>query len=184
MKKLVISSMFMFLVVGVIGCGKSQEVTNPIFENQVSANSIPENQVSENKIQYHADAVLFAGDMIDYLSTENIKCFKIGLDQIKTPSMYVRSDHDVGIGYTPNISKSYANQLLQEVGKNESIYLMEYEQLLVLGINNSASQITKQQMEEITNIYNNATKPIVVVTHVPINSMIDNGLKKASLELR
>lgn len=63
------------------------------------------------------------------------------------------------------------------------IYCKDLGEILVVGIDKSTSQISKEALEELKEIFA-IGKPIILVTHVPFNSQIDNGLSNVSKENR
>lgn len=131
---------------------------------------------------YDADAVLLGGDMIDHASEENIACLKQGLDELQTPYMYVRADHDMVSYYCKKQDSERVKELHQQIDGNQSVSLREYEDLCVVGINNSSNQLTAEMLERIKEIYAMG-KPMIIVTHVPLNSMVDGSLEECSKQV-
>ena len=100
----------------------------------------------------NADAVLLGGDMIDFCSTSNAECLKEGLEQLRTPYLYVRADHD-SMPY-------YCEQLTTETCNN-------------------TGQISRAGLEQIRKIFING-KPVILLAHVPYDSTLDTSLQEAS----
>ena len=56
---------------------------------------------------------------------------------------------------------------------------MEYDDICVLGIDNSTSQLPAEALEKIKEVFA-IGKPIILVTHVPIDSKLDSSLAEQS----
>lgn len=128
---------------------------------------------------YHADAVFLGGDMIDQASEANIACMKQGMDALQTPVMYVRADHDSMPYYCQEQDSERMEELHAQIDGNNDVFFMEFEDMCIIGINNSTSQITSEALQSIKEIYA-IGKPIVLITHVPLNSQVDSGLEEQS----
>lgn len=128
----------------------------------------------------NADLVVFAGDMVDYASKTNIQLLKQGMDLIREPIVYIRSDHDYSRHYTADaLSENEVDTLQSELLENPDLWDIEYPEFILLGINNSWQDISKETLSKIKNIVGK-NKPIVVITHVPYDSPIDSSLREAS----
>ena len=127
---------------------------------------------------YHADAVLFGGDMLDYASTSNIQCLQEGLNNLTTPYLYVRADHDYGNHYT-GLDASYIKDLHGKMDGALEISLLEFPDFCIVGIDNNTSNITPEGLARFREIYA-LGKPIILLTHVPIASQFDDSLAEQS----
>ena len=65
------------------------------------------------------------------------------------------------------------------VSSYQDMFVMEYPEFYVLGWNNSTSQLTNDGLDVALRIWNSG-KPIILATHVPINSLVDNSLAEAA----
>lgn len=129
---------------------------------------------------YEADGIVFGGDMMDFVSQTNIDLLKKGLSKLDTPYMYLRADHDLGIwysGYTLDAQDAY--HMHEQVNVYEDVYVMEYPDFYVLGWNNSTDRMTEAGLQVAKEIWDDG-KPIILATHVPLNSIVDNSLFEAS----
>lgn len=135
-------------------------------------------RMAENISKEEFDGVLFGGDMLDFVSSSNISVLKAGMDKIEAPIMYVRADHDYGTWYG-SLGEEDVNRLHSEVISQESVYVMEYDEICVVGIDNNTSQLSNEGLEKAKQVFS-LGKPIVLVTHVPINSRIDESLAQQS----
>ena len=129
---------------------------------------------------FGADAVIFGGDMIDFASSTNVGVLSEGLSQIATPYIYLRADHDLGTWYSGGAMHAEdAMALHTSVCSYQDMFILEYPEFYVLGWNNSTSQLTDEGMEAVINIWDSG-KPIILTTHVPLNSIVDNSLAEAA----
>lgn len=130
---------------------------------------------------YQPDGLCFLGDLIDYNSETTANLFADGLERINVPYMYLRADHDLGIWYAEDrLTQEDAFNISIAVAPWEEFFLMEYEEFYILGWNNSTSQLSENGLQLAKDYFDRAQgsqKPIVLMTHVPINSMIDNKLE-------
>ena len=132
-----------------------------------------------------ADAVLFGGDMIDFCSSSNVACLKQGLDRIITPYLYVRADHDLKPYWCQGITEEQCQSLHSDIGEtdnNPEVWCMELPELCVAGINNSTEQISENALQQMKEIFSKG-KPVILLTHVPFQSLIDDSLQEASKEV-
>lgn len=129
--------------------------------------------------ELNPDCVILGGDMIDYASKANIESLKNGIDQINVETMYLRADHDYGRSYNPNLTTDYITQLEKSIDENLEVYCKDLGEILIVGIDNSTSQISDEALAKLKEIFTNG-KPIILATHVPLNSKVDNNLAEES----
>lgn len=137
------------------------------------------NEMPDLLNSWGADAVLLGGDMVDYASGANIKCLKNGIQKIKAPVMYVRADHDLYPYYCKKEVSKKAKRLHKSIDGNKGIFLKEFEDLCLVGINHSTNQISKRQLKKFKKILA-LGKPVILLTHVPLDSTVDDSLSEAS----
>ena len=125
------------------------------------------------------DAILFGGDMLDLCTEATISILREGLAKIDVPWIYIRADHDIGTHWlaTPDIDKNIKMQ--NAISENGEIISLEYLEFIILGINNNTSQMSDDAVEKAKAIAE-AGKPIIVVTHVPYDSIVDRTLDETS----
>ena len=129
---------------------------------------------------YEADGIVFGGDIMDFVSQTNIDLLKKGLSKLDTPYMYLRADHDLGTWYSGfTLDAQDAYYMHEQVNAYEDVYVMEYPDFYVLGWNNSTDRMTEAGLQVAKDIWDDG-KPIVLATHVPLNSIVDNSLFEAS----
>jgi len=138
-------------------------------------------QTAEALAAYDADAVLLAGDMMDFMSAENMDCLKYGLDKLTMPYMYVRADHDYGNWYY-NMDSSTVKEEHQALDDDADYYAWEFDELILFGINNSTRQISAAALD-VFKLALDKAKPILIVTHVPFLPENDGTLAEKSRQV-
>lgn len=129
---------------------------------------------------YSADAVLLCGDMVDYASAANLECLDAGLEKLEPEYLYVRADHDYATWYG-SLTKDYVKELHRELDGAPATACLDYEDFCILGIDNSTSQISSAALEQIREVFA-LGKPIILLTHVPLKSLVDDSLQQTSRE--
>ncbi len=125
-------------------------------------------------------AVLFGGDLIDFASKKNIDLVKAGIDELEVPHMYVRADHDLEPWWcdektTPEQVKKY--HAWSEA--KDGIFKMEFPEFIVVGWDNSTAQMTDTTLAKMVETFD-LGKPVILLTHVPINSKVDKSMLELS----
>ncbi len=131
---------------------------------------------------YQTDGIVFIGDMIDYSSKENIRLFKNGLENVETPYIYLRADHDLGAWYTTGENSNEETMgLSKSIAEYQEVFVKDYGEFYLVGWNNSTSPLSQEGLERMKEIFAEG-KPIILATHVPLDSIVDDGLRKAAME--
>lgn len=128
------------------------------------------------------DGVLLGADMLDYFSQANFACLAEGCEQFQVPFLYIRADHDYANGYTPDITQDVIDETEKTLDSNSDIFYMDYHEFGIVGINNSTSTISDAGLQELERILD-LEKPVILVIHVPFDSLVDEGLSQASKEV-
>jgi len=123
------------------------------------------------------DAVLMCGDMMDYLSKSNWDYLKVGLDSLKVPYLYATADHDLSTWWT-NYSEEESVTLKGSM-QLKSVNRIEYDEFVILSVSESTSQLTEEALKEIKEVFA-IGKPIILMTHVPLEPTEDKGLEEIS----
>lgn len=134
------------------------------------------------------DAIVFAGDLVDYGSHSNYRMLNGGLNQLKYPRekmMYIRSDHDYGGWYGGSVFTDadgfeMQSKILDGDATKKAIYFDEFS---IVGINKSYRSFSEGTCEFL-NEELDGDKPILMVTHVPFYSNVDESLEELSMEVR
>lgn len=125
---------------------------------------------------FSADHIIFGGDIVDFTSDSNLRILQEGLSQINTPYTYLRADHDMGNWYSNGaFNGDDAIKMHAEICDYEDAYILEYPEFYVIGWNNSTSQLSNAALHKILSVWEKG-KPIILATHVPLNSAVDNSL--------
>ena len=108
----------------------------------------------------NADALILSGDICDYVSDANICFIEDGLKKINAPIVSVCGNHEkpeqIKDGYIFSKTK-------------EPFSVLELDDILIVGIDNSLKQITKEQNQKLKEILK-LNKPIILVMHTPIKT--------------
>ena len=137
---------------------------------------------------YGADGILFIGDMVDFYSDDNLAALKEGLDQVKTPYMYLRADHDLAFSYRgysdeeKKVEGKKRNEAEDALCDNAWIQTMEYEDFALVGFNRSTSQLAESGANALK-AFDHKGKPVILISHVPFQSLLDDKLDEASREV-
>lgn len=134
------------------------------------------------------DAVIFGGDILDYCSNSNIMALQAGLSELKYPNdriMYIRSDHDYG-GWYGGIGFTDADGVLLQsfvLDADDMEKVIEFEEFMIVGINQSYRNLS-QYARELIDLNLDVGKPVLLATHVPFYSNVDDSLEELSLAVR
>ena len=128
------------------------------------------------------DGVVLDGDMIDFFSQANLDCLMEGLKEIEAPAMYLRADHDLASWYSDTLTSKEISKKEKAVWEMDSVMVQDYDEFLVVGINNNTSQISKKGLKKIKEVWQQG-KPVILAMHVPLQSQLSDDLDKASKEV-
>lgn len=128
------------------------------------------------------DGVVLDGDMIDFFSQANLDCLMGGLKEIEAPAMYLRADHDLASWYSDNLTSKEISKKEKAAWEMDSVMVQDYDEFLVVGINNNTSQISKKGLKKIKEVWQKG-KPVILAMHVPLQSQLSDDLDKASKEV-
>lgn len=137
---------------------------------------------------YDFDAVIFGGDMLDYGSNSNILTLNEGMKRLKYPKdriMYLRSDHDYGgwyggSGFTDSDGIRLQTLILDGDQDEQCI---EFDDFRIVGFNRSYKNISADAHLAIRQKLRQG-KPIILATHVPFYSEVDDTLEEESMRVR
>lgn len=129
----------------------------------------------------HADGILFGADMVDFASTSNMTALTVGLGRINTPYMYLRADHDSMPYHCDGITPAECDELHSAIDNDPELFIMEYPEFVIVGLNDSTSNVTPAALEKFDDIYGKGI-PMILAVHVPIDSKVDETLSTASGE--
>lgn len=131
-----------------------------------------------------ADMVVFNGDILDFCSEGNCEVFKEAVNQINCPYVYLRADHDILPSYITDQSTESVMVWQSSIddGLNSNVYWTEFDDFILLCWNNSTSQMTEDGYHAACEVLDKE-KPVILATHVPLQSQIDASLGSKSESL-
>lgn len=135
------------------------------------------------------DAVVFAGDLLDYCSHSNMEKLQEGFDALKYPEdkiMYLRSDHDYGGWYGGGVFTDTDGFIAQSQlwdGDDSNKMCIEFDDFMIVGVNKSYQNLSDDRLKFLTEKLGKQ-KPVIVATHVPFYSEVDDSLEELSMEVR
>jgi len=139
------------------------------------------NKIVKTANQMELDGVILAADMIDFYSEANVACLREGCQKLKVPFMLLRADHDYTDGYVQETSWDVIDQAHKTIDSHEDVMVLEYDECMIVGINNTTSQLTETALGKLEDLFA-AGKPIILVSHVPFASLVDSGISDMSKE--
>lgn len=116
------------------------------------------------------DGVLFGGDIIDYPSQANIEHFKKHLQNLSVPYLYTLGNHDWTYPWdymTESGKETYIPMLETFTGSNHTISSMEFEEFIIVAIDNSTTQFSQEALDSFKDIIAK-DKPVIMMIHVPL----------------
>ena len=129
-----------------------------------------------------ADAILFGGDMVDFASESNLNALGLGLSEISTPFLYVRADHDMLPFNLTGVTEADCLSYQNSVNEMSDVCSIEYPDFIIVGWNNSTSNLTEEGKNKIMSLCEKQ-KPMILLTHVPIEPLEDTSLETASRQV-
>ena len=125
-------------------------------------------EMIDHMLEHGGDGLMIAGDQVDYISDINVTSIKKQLARLPMDILYVYGNHEGG-SYTRQIddTKVYYPVYEDVMYGNPSYWVKDYEDFLIVGMDNSAREITASQLaflkEQIAR-----KMPIIMVLHVPL----------------
>lgn len=92
------------------------------------------------------DALLMGGDIIDYPSNANIDTLRSGLSRLNSNYLYTVGNHDWYMWGTQNnpVNRTFLSKLNELTQNNISYHTLEYDDLMIVALDNSIDQFTKE----------------------------------------
>lgn len=129
------------------------------------------------------DGVILNGDMLDFFSSANLNCLMTELKRIEAPVLYNRADHDMGIWYcNDTLTEEEVQKKEKESWKMEDVMVQDFDEFLVVGINNNTSQLSEGGLKKLKELWKE-DKPIILSVHVPLKSRVNDSLSDASKQV-
>ncbi len=158
-----------------IGCFGKTDSRIELFKNQKGQESkedFPKWMKFANNQKY--DAVIMGGDMIDYLTPENVKFVKKNLKHLKMPYLYTMGNHESYIPWDNlGFQKKDKNLLGLFQNQNSEVQVLEYPEFKIVSVNdfgiNAFGAVSKDALKGLQKECKEK-KPIILVLHVPITT--------------
>lgn len=116
------------------------------------------------------DGFLMGGDILDGPSPSNLYYLDKTINKLKMPYVYTLGNHDWNFSWEYMTDKSwqeYRTLFLPYMEENPSIHMKEYEDIIIVAVDNSANQIQPEVLDEYKKILAMG-KPIILMLHVPL----------------
>ncbi len=104
------------------------------------------------------DALVMTGDIVDFVSDANLKVIDSVLSGFDKPFISVCGNHEDAKGIPDGFIFSKTK---------ESTQTLDLGDLIIFGIDNSRSSVTKEQNEKLLDVLT-LNKPIIIAMHVPV----------------
>ncbi len=123
----------------------------------------------------NADLTLLTGDILDFPSGKNVSLLQDTIQATKTPDLFILGNHDWCYGDDDYFSaNAIQNQIplfnqmsAGEPANDPNFHYVEYEDLLVVAVDNSQDMVTKTTVDKFMALYEK-NKPIILILHVPM----------------
>ncbi len=123
-----------------------------------------------------ADLLLLSGDILDFPSQKNLALLRENIKNTKTPSFFILGNHDWCYGDDDYFSaNAIQNQIplfndmtVGEPANDPYFHYVEYEDLIVVAVDNSQDMVTKTTVDKFMALYEK-NKPIILMLHVPMH---------------
>lgn len=106
------------------------------------------------------DVLVMAGDICHDLSGANLRALEADMKNLQIPYMYVLGNHE-------SIDDIPDGHLLEKA--KAPVQILELEDMLIFGLDNSLQTVTKEQNETLRNALL-GEKPLLIVMHTPITT--------------
>lgn len=119
------------------------------------------------------DAVLFGGDIIDAPTEANLGFLREQLSRLEMPYLYTLGNHDWTYPWeymTEVGKKEYIPQFREFSGDNPACSIIEFEDLVLVSIDNSTDQVNPDAMADFKSILT-LGKPVIILMHVPLATL-------------
>ncbi len=122
------------------------------------------------------DALVLTGDICDYISGANLRAVNSALEQFIKPIVYVKGNHEQTDEQTDGEPVGICFS-----GINNPAQTFEFEDMIILGLDNSDRNITAEQNEKLKELLKKG-KPILIAMHYPLMTEGNRDLIKKAGE--
>ena len=134
-----------------------KETYDPYYNNASSFGILKE--IIDYINQQKHDGVILNGDIIDYNCKTNYDFLKRLLNKINGNKLFICGNHEKGSTFYNSIS----------LDNNQAFQVIEYPDLLVIGIDNSTKSFTEYQIKRMEEELKK-NKKMIVFFHIPIKN--------------
>ena len=157
---------------------KDEKIRQALIERNNNFTSLNKNKVKSDSIfkeivnytnNKNADALLLGGDILDTPADSNLKFLNENLNNLKTKYLYTFGNHDwtFSWNYQSKETKEKYIPKFNELMQDTEVSYLEYEDLIILAIDDGTNKISESAMEKVKNVLEKK-KPTIVMLHVPI----------------
>ena len=127
------------------------------------------------------DGLVLNADILDQLSYANLQCLDEILEEVKVPFMYLQSDHDCATDWTDLSLEDCEkiDEIRQRRDFGKAYYTFETDEIIILGISYSWMSVSEDTLLRLREEFAKG-KPIILVTHVPYDSVVSSELRDLS----
>lgn len=129
-----------------------------------------------------ADGLFLTGDLIDFPSEKNISMLYDAVKSTKAKSIFCLGNHDWTFAddyMTQNAVTTYIPRFAELTGGDPYISVQEYDEFLVVAVDNSTDVITQATVDKFLALYEK-NKPIILLLHVPLHAdTLEADVRKA-----
>lgn len=119
--------------------------------------------------EQQVDGLLLGGDVIDFPSQGNLSFLENNLEMLEMPYLYVPGNHDWTYPWeymTDKGRQEYLTALSPWMRGTPAAQVMENEELVFLGVDNSSNQIDPAAMDTVRSAVEKG-KPVILLQHIP-----------------
>lgn len=114
------------------------------------------------------DAILMAGDIVDYYTESNVKYLGEMLSACKTECLYVPGNHEYAGNAAFDDMRATLSPMMQGT---PDFWVRDYEDFVVVGVCDGTYRFTWAQVEKLKAVIAQG-KPILMMLHLPIRSEV------------
>lgn len=155
------------------------------FFVSLNPNNIGQEEIFNEVIDYsnkkNIDALLLGGDIIDSPSNSNFNLLRRNLNEkLNVKYLYTLGNHDWSFAWDYHTQKTQDTfyPMFKDFMNDINVSYLEFEDLIILAINDGKEQIEKESIKKIENVLKKQ-KPTIVMLHVPIstNYIVDESIR-------
>ncbi len=147
----------------------AQKQTSAWMHNDIPPVNVFETVLEETKAE-NFDAILMAGDCIDYFSTDNAAFMQEHLPSCGTEILYAFGNHERGSYGSPTFAPEDPYRKLAPVMLGTpDFWVRDFGEFLVIGVDDSAKSISADQLQKMKDQIARGL-PILLLVHIPLRT--------------